>query len=70
MQARILKQRHLKLVLRPNSGQHLVDAIAFFDHPERWLGCQQALIAYRPDINEFRGSRSVQLIVHYMEKIA
>lgn len=70
IQARILKQRHLKLVLRKPNGQLLIDAIAFsIDQPEKWLGLRQTHTAYRLDINEYRGNRSVQFIVQYLEKI-
>jgi len=52
----------------PFSGQ-LLDAIAFFaDHPEKWLGCRKINAAYKLDINEFRGQRSLQLLLHYLEK--
>lgn len=69
IQCRIVGQQHLKFVLRlPFNGQ-LLDAIAFFaDHPEKWLGCRKINAAYKLDINEFRGQRSLQLLLHYLEK--
>ena len=71
IQSRIVGQRHLKLVLRKPSGDLVIDAIAFFvDKPEHWLGLRQIKVAYRLDINEFRGNRTVQFIVQYFEKIA
>ncbi len=71
VQARIVGQKHLKLVLRVRQGQLLIDAIAFFiDQPEQWLGVRQIVAAYKLDINEYRGQRSVQFILHYLEKIA
>ena len=71
IQARIVGQRHLKLVLRKPSGDLLIDAIAFYvDKPENWLGLRHIRAAYKLDINEFRGNRSVQFIVQYLEKIA
>jgi len=70
IQARIVGQRHLKLVLRKPSGDLLIDAIAFYvDQPENWLGLRHIKAAYKLDINEFRGNRSVQFIVQYLEKI-
>ncbi len=70
IQARIVGQRHLKLVLRPVNGNLILDAIAFFiDQPEQWLGLRQISAAYKLDVNEFRGNRSVQLILQYLEKI-
>ncbi len=71
IQSRIVGQRHLKLVLRMPSTGLLIDAIAFYvDHPEQWLGLRSCRIAYKLDINEFRGNRNVQLILQYMEKLA
>ena len=70
IQARIVGQRHLKLVLRKPLGDLLIDAIAFYvDKPESWLGLRNIKAAYKLDINEFRGNRSVQFIVQYLEKI-
>ena len=70
IQARIVGQRHLKLVLRKPDGDLVIDAIAFFvDKPEHWLGLRQIKAAYKLDINEFRGNRSVQFIIQYFEKI-
>lgn len=70
VQARIVGQKHLKLVVRQQGCDLPVDAIAFFiDHPEQWLGLRQIRAAYKLDINEFRGNRTVQFIVQYLEKI-
>lgn len=71
IQVRIVGQQHLKLVLRKANSEQLIDAIAFFvDQVEGWLGVRKILAAFKLDINEFRGQRSVQLILHYVEKIA
>jgi single-stranded-DNA-specific exonuclease len=71
VQSTVVGQHHLKLVLRIPQGNLLIDAIAFFiDHPERWLGLRSCLAAYKLDINQFRGQRSIQFIVQYLEKIA
>ena len=70
IQSRIVGQRHLKLVLRKPNGNLLIDAIAFFmDQPENWLGLRQINAAYKLDINEYRGNRTVQFILQYLEKI-
>ncbi len=62
--SRILKERHLKMQLRwPDSGQ-TVDAIAFnVDEPLLAMQPRQVQIAYRLDINEWRGNQSLQLMV-------
>jgi single-stranded-DNA-specific exonuclease len=71
IQCRIVGKQHLKIVLRQPFGEVLIDAIAFFvEQPEAWLGIRQINAAYTLDINEFRGTRSVQFILQYLEKKA
>ena len=59
-------ENHLKMLLSPmaDSG-NVVDAIAFNVAKEDWPedSCRELHLAYRLDINEFRGNRSVQLMV-------
>jgi len=71
VQARIVGHQHLKMVMRKLKGDVLLDAIAFFvDKPEQWLGMRRCNAAYKLDINEYKGQRSVQLQVQYLEKVA
>lgn len=67
-QARILGGQHLRLGLAlPDSGRR-VDAMAFRrDDAERWLGCERLRLAYRLDVNDYRDTRSLQLVVDYLE---
>jgi single-stranded-DNA-specific exonuclease len=62
--SRIVGERHLKMQLCwPDSGQ-TVDAIAFnVEEPLLEMRPQQVQIAYRLDINEWRGRQSLQLLV-------
>ncbi len=70
IQCRIVGQQHLKFVLRPPFNALLIDAIAFFtEKPESWLGCRRINAAYALDINEYRGNRSIQLMLKYFEKV-
>ncbi|MCF6204700.1 MAG: single-stranded-DNA-specific exonuclease RecJ [Methylococcaceae bacterium] len=70
IQCRVVGQQHLKFVLRFPSSELLIDAIAFFvEKSENWLGTRSIKAAYKLDINEFRGNRSVQLMLQYIEKI-
>jgi single-stranded-DNA-specific exonuclease len=70
IQSRIVGQHHLKLVLRLPFSDLLIDAIAFYvEQPEQWLGCRQIKVVYQLDINEYKGNRSVQFILQYLEKI-
>jgi single-stranded-DNA-specific exonuclease len=65
---RIVGEKHLKMTLRPENGDHLIDAIAFnLEHPGAWLRCRRLKAAYRLDINQFRGRSSPQLRIEYME---
>lgn len=72
-QHRLLGGKHLKLVLSPiDDEQCLFDAIAFNIDAPQWADCnnQRVNVVYRLDINEFRGQRSLQLMIEYLEVIA
>ncbi len=68
---RVLQDKHLKLVLCPTGSNGVIDAIAFnqaagFGLPRPG---QAIRIAYRLDVNEWRGRRSAQLVVEHIEPI-
>jgi single-stranded-DNA-specific exonuclease len=70
VQIRILKDAHLKLLVRTTSAGKEHDAIAFnVDKPEMWQGMRRVLLAYKLDINQYRGNRNLQLMVQYLEKV-
>lgn len=70
IQVRIVGQHHLKLVLRQPFCELLIDAIAFYvDNIEAWLGVRKIKTVYKLDINEYKGNRSVQFILQYLEKM-
>lgn len=70
IQSRIVGQQHLKLVLRQPFGELIIDAIAFFvENPENWLGIRQIKAAYTLDINEYKGSKTLQFIIQYLERM-
>lgn len=66
---RLVGGKHLKMVLAKDN--FTVDAIAFNVDLDHWPNyrCGDVSMAYRVDINEFRGKRSVQLIVEHMELV-
>ncbi|TMN81935.1 MULTISPECIES: single-stranded-DNA-specific exonuclease RecJ [unclassified Pseudoalteromonas] len=70
IQQRIVGEKHLKLVLKHQSGR-LVDAIAFGIDVKEWPDTEARFVkvAYQLDINEFRGKFSLQLIVRELEKL-
>jgi single-stranded-DNA-specific exonuclease len=63
IQQRIVGEKHLKVVLG-FQGMHF-DGIAFNIDVKQWpnSNIKQVHVAYRLDINEFRGKRSVQLMI-------
>ncbi len=69
VQQRIVGERHLKLVLETECGQTMVDAIAFNVDLKTWPDAtiQFAQVAYKLDINEFRGNESLQFMVEQIE---
>ena len=65
---RLVGQKHLKMVLK-SDGANEVDAIAFNVDLHSWPNAmvKRVHIAYRLDINVFRGQETVQLIVEQIE---
>ncbi|MFV0477679.1 MAG: single-stranded-DNA-specific exonuclease RecJ [Parahaliea sp.] len=70
--SRIVGHRHLKLVLRPVGCELLIDAIAFNIDPDDWIDtrAEHLELVYRLDVNEFRGQRSLQLMVEQINALA
>ena len=68
--ARIMAERHLRLNLRGAQSKLEIEAVAFYvENPEVWLGVDTLKAAYRLEVNQFRGSRTAQLKIVYMEAI-
>lgn len=70
VQARVVGAKHLKLLLQVEGADLLIDGIEFNSD---WVGKETQLkkvrLAYRPDVNEFRGRKSLQLMVQYLEAV-
>ncbi|WP_207888043.1 single-stranded-DNA-specific exonuclease RecJ [Pseudomonas sp. 30_B] len=68
VQQRVVGERHLKLVLKTECGSLQLDAIAFNIDREIWPNptVRWAEVAYKLDVNEFRGNESVQLMVAHI----
>ena len=69
IQQRIVGKKHLKLVLmEPDSGL-AIDAIYFNIDENIWPNQEidKVRVVYKLDVNEFRGKRSVQLMVEHIE---
>lgn len=65
---RLVGGRHLKMLVESVNGGVVLDAIAFNIDERRWpdLSVLQATLVYRLDVNEFRGQRTVQLMVEHI----
>ncbi|ACR70478.2 single-stranded-DNA-specific exonuclease RecJ [Edwardsiella ictaluri] len=68
LQQRLVGERHLKLMLEPLGGGPLLDGIAFNVDTTLWpdASVREVELAYRLDINEYRGNRSVQLMIQHL----
>ncbi len=72
LQQKLVGEKHLKMTLAVDpQGQQLVDAIAFNIDPKIWPNpqIQKVRLAYKLDVNEFRGNKTVQLLVDYIEAV-
>ena len=65
LQQRIVGERHLKVMVEPVGGGPLLDGIAFNVDTTIWPdnGVREVELAYKLDINEFRGNRTLQIII-------
>ena len=69
--SRVVGERHLKFSVRPPDSRRVLDAIAFNQGGHHPLAAGARLrLAYRLDVNEYRGVRSLQLVVEYLEPLA
>lgn len=68
LQQRLVGERHLKVMVEPVGGGPLLDGIAFNVDTTCWPdnGVRVVNIAYKLDVNEYRGNRSVQLIIDHL----
>ena len=67
MSSRVVGDTHLKLTLRAGDGAEPVDAIAF-NALEYWpKDAQVVRLAYKLDVNRYRGRETAQLVVEHAE---
>ncbi len=70
---KLVGEKHLKMMLEPVYKGHptniMLDAIAFNVDLRRWpdASVKMVKLAYKLDINEFRGNQSLQLMVEHLE---
>ncbi|MFP2516084.1 single-stranded-DNA-specific exonuclease RecJ [Buttiauxella agrestis] len=68
LQQRLVGERHLKVMVEPIGGGPLIDGIAFNVDTAYWPdnGVREVELAFKLDVNEFRGNRSVQLLIDHI----
>ncbi|MDU5193226.1 MAG: DHHA1 domain-containing protein, partial [Mixta calida] len=68
LQQRLVGERHLKVMVEPLGGGPLLDGIAFNIDTRLWpdASVRHVELAYKLDVNEFRGNRSVQLLIEHI----
>jgi single-stranded-DNA-specific exonuclease len=66
---RVVGERHLKVVLKSECGNVKLDGIAFGVDREVWPNptVRWVELAYRLDVNEYRGQETVQLMIAHIE---
>ena len=70
VEQRIVGERHLKLRVKSTQGGAVIDAIAFNQADEGMAYRGYVQLAYRLDVNEYRGWETAQLIVEQIAAIA
>ena len=68
LQQRLVGEKHLKLMVEPLGGGPLLDGIAFNVDTTMWpdSSVREVELAYKLDVNEFRGNRNVQLLIQHL----
>lgn len=68
VEQRVVGERHLKVVLKSECGSLRLDGIAFGVDREQWPNPEARWVelAYKLDVNEYRGIESVQLLIAHM----
>ena len=70
---KLVGEKHLKLMLEPLHKGHptnvMIDGIAFNVDLRRWpdASVKTVRLAYKLDVNEFRGSQTLQLMIEHIE---
>jgi len=67
---RVVGEKHLKMLLRPIQHTQTLDAIAFnVGQDDRPPAYSRIRAAYKLDVNEYLGKRSVQLVIEHFEPV-
>ena len=66
LEQRIVGEKHLKCNLKLQGTSSVIEGIAFFKEK---LKSKKARVAYKLNVNSFRGNESLQLMIESIEKI-
>lgn len=68
LEQHLVGKKHLKMILREPKSLQEINAIYFNVNLDEWPNyrCSKVHAAYRLDINEYNGRRSLQLLVEYL----
>ena len=69
VERRVVGERHWKMVVRLRSGSVCVDAIAFNALDRGWPEARDVRLAYRLDVNEYRGICAPQLVIEHIDPL-
>lgn len=71
LEQRLVGEKHLKLTLGFAASKRVLDAIAFNVDLKSWPNpqAQRVYLAYRLDVNEFRGVQNPQLLVEHLQAV-
>lgn len=68
LQQRLVGDCHLKVMLEPLAGGPMIDGIAFNIDTAYWPdnSIKMVELAYKLDVNEYRGNRNIQLLIQHL----
>ena len=71
VEQRLVNAKHLKMRLACEETGNALDAIAFFVNVEQWPNrdCTAVEVVFRLDVNEYRGTERLQLLVEYFQGV-
>jgi single-stranded-DNA-specific exonuclease len=67
IKSRVVGERHLKMLLKLPGRSGPLDAIAFNTPGDTIARLRQVHVAYKLDVNDYRGQRSAQLLVEHVQ---
>ena len=71
-QQRLFAEKHLRLVLQPQRGGALIEAIAFNVEKRQWpdQSVKKVKLVYTLEVDDFRGNQGAKLLIRHLWPIA